>query len=82
MVLVGHGGKVGEGQTTVHFFPTRLKKREMIRDRCIEDQEPHTFSMYPQEGASGFPLVEYITLKKPLSCTVVTSLACKVMICG
>ena len=30
-----------------------------------------TFSMYPQEGASGFPLVKDTSLEKPLSRAVV-----------
>jgi hypothetical protein len=47
-----------------------------------EGQEPRTFSVYPQEGVSGFPLVEYITLEKPLSCVAVMSFACDVMIDG
>jgi hypothetical protein len=38
--------------------------------------------MHPQEGASGLPLIEYTSLKKPLSGTVVMSFACQVMIGG
>jgi hypothetical protein len=36
--------------------------------------------MYPQEGVSGFPLIEDAALEKPLSCAVVMSFACSVMI--
>jgi hypothetical protein len=36
--------------------------------------------MYPQEGISGFPLIEYTALKKPLSGTVMMSFACDVMV--
>ena len=45
-------------------------------------QNEHTFSVYPQEGFSGFPLIEYTTLEKPLSCSVMMSLAGDVMIDG
>jgi len=38
--------------------------------------------MYPQELVSGFPLIEYTALKKPLSGTVVMSFAGYVMIDG
>jgi hypothetical protein len=38
--------------------------------------------MYPQEGISGFPLLEYTALKKPLGCTIVMSFGCDVMIDG
>jgi hypothetical protein len=47
-----------------------------------EGRKKRTFSVYPQEGSSGFPLVEYTSLEKPLSCTVVMSFACVVMIHG
>jgi hypothetical protein len=38
--------------------------------------------MYPQEGISGFPLLENTALKKPLGRTVVMSFGCDVMIDG
>jgi hypothetical protein len=38
--------------------------------------------VYPQEGASRLPLIEYISLEKPLGCAVVMSFACNVMIDG
>ena len=46
-----------------------------------EDQMQRTFSVYPQEGASRFPLTEYAAPEKPFSCTVVMSFGCNVMIC-
>jgi hypothetical protein len=36
--------------------------------------------VYPQEGTSGFPLLEYTSLKEPLSGADVTSFACNDMI--
>ena len=47
-----------------------------------KDQEYRTFSVYPQEGARRFPLIEYASLEKPLSCAVVMGFARNVMICG
>ena len=47
-----------------------------------EGQEQRTLSVYPHEGVGGFPLIEYTALKKPLSCTVVPSFGCDVMIDG
>ena len=44
--------------------------------------EQPTLSVYPQEGVGRFPLIEYTALKKPLSCIVMTSFACDVMIDG
>ena len=41
-----------------------------------------TLSVYPQEGLGGFPFIEYIALKKPLSGTAVTSFERNVMING
>ena len=55
----------------------RGNDRESSHD---EGQEERTFSVYPQEGISGFPLIEYTALKKPLSCTVVMSFGCNVMV--
>jgi hypothetical protein len=47
-----------------------------------EDRKQRTFSMYPQERAGGFPLIEDISLKKPLSRTSVVNFACSVMVNG
>jgi len=41
MVLVGHAGKVEEGQTTGHFFLTQLNN-EMIRDRRVAKVKNYT----------------------------------------
>jgi hypothetical protein len=38
--------------------------------------------MYPQEWTSGFPLIKYVALNKPLGCTIVMSFGGKVMIDG
>jgi hypothetical protein len=38
--------------------------------------------MYPQEGASGFPLIENTSLEKPLRCAIVMGFVCDVMIGG
>jgi hypothetical protein len=38
--------------------------------------------MYPHKGVGGFPLIEMIALKKPLSCTVVLSFGSDVVIDG
>ena len=38
--------------------------------------------MYPQEGTSGFPMIEVAALKEPFGCTIVTSFACNIMIDG
>jgi hypothetical protein len=38
--------------------------------------------MYPQKRSSGLPFAENTALKEPLSCTVVMSFGCNVMIYG
>jgi hypothetical protein len=65
------------------LFPEPAKETE--DDQCSshgEGQMKRTFSMYPQERVSGFPLIEYTALEKPLSCAVVMSFACSIMIDG
>jgi hypothetical protein len=47
-----------------------------------EGEKLRTFSVYPQEGVGGLPLIEYTALKKPLSSAVVMSFGRNVMIGG
>jgi hypothetical protein len=38
--------------------------------------------MHPQEGTNGLPIVEYMALKKPLSCAVMMGFGRNIVICG
>jgi hypothetical protein len=70
-------------QTTLFPEPAIEKGKEKGDNQGSlhgEGEGSHTFSVYPQEGVSGFSLAEYIALKKPSSCVVMMCFACNVMI--
>jgi hypothetical protein len=46
----------------------------------VRNTEGRTFSVYPQEGTSGFPFLEYSALKEPLSRALVMGLKRNIMI--
>ncbi len=48
----------------------------------VRVKSKRTFSVDPQERASGFPLIEYTSSKEPLGCAIMMSFACDVMIGG
>jgi len=45
-----------------------------------EEWEEHTFSVDPQERASGLPFTKDTALKEPLGCSSMVNVACDVVI--
>ena len=68
-------------QSTLFPDPaTELRKDQESKPDMVREQR--TFSVYPQQGPSEFPIIQYSSLKKPLGRAVVMSVACNVMIGG
>ena len=68
-------------QNTLFPEPAAEPKDDQLPSHS-ESQEQRTFSVYPQEGASRFPVIEYTSLKKPFGGSTVMSFACNVMVDG
>jgi hypothetical protein len=64
------------------LFPDPATNLKDNQELASKGKEKRTFSVYPQEGHGGFPLTKYTSSKKPLSCTIMMSFACVVMIGG
>lgn len=75
---------IGKETNQIILLPEPAMQLEMDgKNRWYaEREEGPTFSVYPQERAGGFPLIENCATKEPLSGSLVLSVACNVVISG